>query len=148
LKAKLHTLTTGTRIILYPETSQVASVYLIKKRKYFLGAVMFCGALNHKQMTLYFAPVVFFHLLGLCLRQPGMGQKVSPMDIKYIIILRGKTCSSRESLMVFSLADNNVPLAGNCSYFVIFSHMGPIPVQYFIISASYQPDISIAKGSF
>eukprot|EP00890_Picochlorum_soloecismus_P000076 jgi/Picsp_1/1069/NSC_04552-R1_alpha- -glucosyltransferase len=55
----------------------VASIYLIKKHKYILGAAMYCGALNHKQMTLYFAPAIFSHLLGLCLKQPAIGQKIT-----------------------------------------------------------------------
>lgn len=38
---------------------------------------MYCGALNHKQMTLYFAPAIFSHLLGLCLKQPAIGQKIT-----------------------------------------------------------------------
>eukprot|EP00934_Nitzschia_sp_Nitz4_P000668 Nitzschia sp. Nitz4//scaffold11_size288233//62572//64215//NITZ4_000746-RA/size288233-processed-gene-0.210-mRNA-1//-1//CDS//3329533990//668//frame0 len=35
-----------------------------------IGSVLFCGALNFKQMTLYYAPVVFAYLLGRCFSQP------------------------------------------------------------------------------
>jgi len=31
-----------------------------------LGSIFFCLALNFKQMTLYFAPAIFFYLLGRC----------------------------------------------------------------------------------
>lgn len=31
-----------------------------------VGSILFCLALNFKQMTLYYAPVVFFYLLGRC----------------------------------------------------------------------------------
>eukprot|EP00891_Asterochloris_glomerata_P004031 jgi/Astpho2/4031/e_gw1.00063.104.1_t len=36
-----------------------------------LGSIAYCLAINHKQMSLYFAPAFFGHLLGKCLRQPG-----------------------------------------------------------------------------
>lgn len=35
-----------------------------------LGAVVFSLALNFKQMTLYYAPAIFFYLLGRCFRSP------------------------------------------------------------------------------
>ena len=41
-----------------------------------LGAVMFCLALNHKQMALYYAPAFFAHLLGTCLQKPSLMHKV------------------------------------------------------------------------
>lgn len=41
-----------------------------------MGSALFCGALNHKQMTLYFAPAVFVHLLGICLKEKKMLGKV------------------------------------------------------------------------
>ena len=34
-----------------------------------IGAIFYCLALNFKQMTLYFAPAVFFYLLGRCLSE-------------------------------------------------------------------------------
>jgi alpha-1,3-glucosyltransferase len=34
------------------------------------GSFLFCLALNFKQMTLYYAPAVFFYLLGRCASQP------------------------------------------------------------------------------
>lgn len=34
------------------------------------GSIMFCLALNFKQMTLYYAPAVFFYLLGRCIAEP------------------------------------------------------------------------------
>lgn len=41
-----------------------------------LGSVLFSLALNHKQMSLFFAPAFFAHLLGKCLQAPGISQKV------------------------------------------------------------------------
>eukprot|EP00980_Cylindrotheca_fusiformis_P027347 scaffold20053_cov117-Cylindrotheca_fusiformis.AAC.4 len=35
------------------------------------GSFFFCLALNFKQMTLYYAPAVFFYLLGRCLAKPS-----------------------------------------------------------------------------
>ncbi len=40
-----------------------------------LGSALFCLALNHKQMVLYFAPAFFAHLLGCALRLPGPAAK-------------------------------------------------------------------------
>jgi alpha-1,3-glucosyltransferase len=40
------------------------------------GSVMFCLALNHKQMALYYAPAFFGHLLGRCLQRPTLAGKV------------------------------------------------------------------------
>ena len=34
------------------------------------GSVLFCLALNFKQMTLYYAPAIFFYLLGRCMATP------------------------------------------------------------------------------
>eukprot|EP00850_Spirogloea_muscicola_P015051 SM000112S23993 [mRNA] locus=s112:197114:199570:- [translate_table: standard] len=34
-----------------------------------LGSVLFCLSLNHKQMSMYYAPALFGHLLGRCLQQ-------------------------------------------------------------------------------
>jgi alpha-1,3-glucosyltransferase len=35
------------------------------------GSFLFCLALNFKQMTLYYAPAVFFYLLGRCVAKPS-----------------------------------------------------------------------------
>lgn len=40
-----------------------------------LGSVLFCLALNWKQMTLYYAPAVFSFLLGKCFRRPTTSTK-------------------------------------------------------------------------
>jgi alpha-1,3-glucosyltransferase len=46
------------------------SFYYIAHPKFFpsciVGSICFCGALNFKQMTLYYAPVIFAYLLGRC----------------------------------------------------------------------------------
>ena len=43
----------------------------IARGRPWLGSALFCLALNHKQMALYFAPAFFAHLLGRALRRPG-----------------------------------------------------------------------------
>jgi len=35
-----------------------------------MGSIFFCLALNFKQMTLYYAPAIFFYLLGRCFNHP------------------------------------------------------------------------------
>jgi hypothetical protein len=62
-----------------PCTLQVGAVVLIARRRYLGGAILFCCSLNHKQMSLYFAPAFFAHLFGLCLRQETWPQKVGVM---------------------------------------------------------------------
>ncbi|CAD7705072.1 unnamed protein product [Ostreobium quekettii] len=44
--------------------------------RHVLGSVLFCLALNHKHMTLYYAPAFFSYLLGCSLRQKGPVAKV------------------------------------------------------------------------
>ena len=44
--------------------------------RHLLGSFLYCCALNHKQMAMYYAPAFFGHLLGTCLQRPGMGGKV------------------------------------------------------------------------
>eukprot|EP00850_Spirogloea_muscicola_P017087 SM000143S00752 [mRNA] locus=s143:321475:323960:+ [translate_table: standard] len=41
----------------------------IAARRDVLGSVLFCLSLNHKQMSMYYAPAFFGHLLGRCLQQ-------------------------------------------------------------------------------
>ena len=40
------------------------------------GSFLFCLSLNHKQMSMYYAPACFAHLLGKCLQQPTPLRKV------------------------------------------------------------------------
>ncbi|KAL3139491.1 hypothetical protein ABBQ38_003815 [Trebouxia sp. C0009 RCD-2024] len=40
------------------------------------GSVLFCLSLNHKQMSMYYAPAFFAHLLGKCLQRPTALTKV------------------------------------------------------------------------
>lgn len=42
------------------------------------GSLLFCLSLNHKQMSMYYAPAFFAHLLGKCLRKPTVTQQVIP----------------------------------------------------------------------
>ncbi|WVZ01989.1 hypothetical protein V8G54_022795 [Vigna mungo] len=47
----------------------IGAVAAILSGKDFVGSVLYCLALNHKQMSAYFAPAFFSHLLGKSLRQ-------------------------------------------------------------------------------
>ncbi|RHN50439.1 putative dolichyl-P-Glc:Man(9)GlcNAc(2)-PP-dolichol alpha-1,3-glucosyltransferase [Medicago truncatula] len=47
----------------------VAAVAAILSEKDLVGSVFYCLALNHKQMSAYFAPAFFSHLFGKCLRR-------------------------------------------------------------------------------
>jgi hypothetical protein len=54
----------------------VLAAVAIAKGRHALGSVLFSLALNHKQMTLFYAPAFFAHLLGRCLQQPTYKAKV------------------------------------------------------------------------
>lgn len=41
-----------------------------------VGSFLFCLSLNHKQMSLFYAPAFFAHLLGWALHRPGFLRKV------------------------------------------------------------------------
>ena len=56
---------------------QAGSVAAIVAGYPLIGSFLFCASLSHKQMSLYFAPAFFAHLLGTCLQRKGWGQKVS-----------------------------------------------------------------------
>lgn len=45
-----------------------------------LGSSLYCLALNHKQMSLFYAPAFFGHLLGRSLQQPTWPRKVRPLS--------------------------------------------------------------------
>jgi alpha-1,3-glucosyltransferase len=47
------------------------------RNNYILSSVFFCASLNHKQMSLYYAPAIFAHLFGSCLKQKTLARKVS-----------------------------------------------------------------------
>ncbi|XP_054787551.1 probable dolichyl pyrophosphate Man9GlcNAc2 alpha-1,3-glucosyltransferase [Prosopis cineraria] len=45
------------------------AVAAILSGQYLFACVLYCLAINHKQMSIYFAPAFFSHLLGKCLRR-------------------------------------------------------------------------------
>jgi hypothetical protein len=53
-----------------------AAVAIAARGRHLLGSVLFCAALSHKQMSLFYAPAFFAHLLGRCLERPGAARKV------------------------------------------------------------------------
>jgi ALG6, ALG8 glycosyltransferase family len=56
---------------------QAAAAGAIAGGRRLVGAALFTLALNHKQMSVYWAPAFFAHLLGWALQQRGAAQKVS-----------------------------------------------------------------------
>ncbi|CAL5225224.1 g8012 [Coccomyxa viridis] len=42
-----------------------------------LGSILFCLAMNHKQMAMFYAPAFFAHLLGRCLQKPSLSSKMA-----------------------------------------------------------------------
>lgn len=46
----------------------VGAIAAVISRRELVACVLFCLALNHKQMSAYYAPAFFAHLLGKCLR--------------------------------------------------------------------------------
>lgn len=40
-----------------------------------VGTILFCLSMNHKQMSLYYAPAFFGYILGKCLQRPGLLRK-------------------------------------------------------------------------
>jgi len=49
------------------------AVVAIARGRELVGAAFFCAALNFKQMALYYAPGIFFHLLARCVRRRYSG---------------------------------------------------------------------------
>lgn len=54
-----------------------AAVVIAAQGQEILGSVLFCAALSHKQMSLFYAPAFFAHLLGRCFQRQGVARKVS-----------------------------------------------------------------------
>lgn len=55
---------------------QAAGAGLIVNGNLWIGSILFCAALNHKQMSLYLAPAFFAYLFGICLHQKGVVRKI------------------------------------------------------------------------
>ena len=55
---------------------QAGAAAAVADGRHLLGSCLFCLALNHKQMALYFAPAFFAHLLGCALQLPTLHARV------------------------------------------------------------------------
>lgn len=64
---------------LHPALLQAAAAAATVGGRPVLGAVCYSAALNHKQMTLYYAPAFFTHMLGLCLQRGSVARKVQQL---------------------------------------------------------------------
>ena len=60
------------------------------------GSFLFCLSLNHKQMSMYYAPAFFAHLLGRCLQRPTWSGKVQTAQTLYklLTVLLVLNCTS------------------------------------------------------
>ncbi len=56
--------------------------------RHIVGSVLYCLALNHKQMSLYFAPAFFGYLLGRCLEHKTALQKASYVCLWLLLLLK------------------------------------------------------------
>ena len=58
------------------------------------GSILYCCALNHKHMTLYYAPAFFGYILGRCLQERELLRKVK-WNIGNLILEKGnkKNCT-------------------------------------------------------
>ncbi|XP_050228341.1 probable dolichyl pyrophosphate Man9GlcNAc2 alpha-1,3-glucosyltransferase [Mercurialis annua] len=57
----------------------VGAVAAVLSKKDLVASVLFCLSLNHKQMSAYYAPAFFSHLLGSCLRRKNPVLEVSKL---------------------------------------------------------------------
>ena len=61
------------------------------------GSLLFCLSLNHKQMSMYYAPAFFAHLLGKSLQQPTPLRKVPTKG------LWQKSCSKQQLMRIIEV---------------------------------------------
>ncbi|CAN1811985.1 Probable dolichyl pyrophosphate Man9GlcNAc2 alpha-1,3-glucosyltransferase [Linum perenne] len=59
----------------------LAAVAAILSQKDLIACALFCLSLNHKQMSAYFAPAFFSHLLGKCLRRKHPLLEISKLGL-------------------------------------------------------------------
>ena len=67
---------------------QAGAAAAVASGRHLLGSCLFCLALNHKQMALYYAPAFFAHLLGCALRLPTPRARVRRLGLKFRFRLR------------------------------------------------------------
>ncbi|KAI8465567.1 MAG: ALG6, ALG8 glycosyltransferase family-domain-containing protein [Monoraphidium minutum] len=66
-----------------------AAVAIAARRRGVAGSALFCAALSHKQMSLFYAPAFFAHLLGRCLERPGAARKVAAVAVLGVTVIAG-----------------------------------------------------------
>ncbi len=68
----------GCRALVYKRglSAQAGATAAVAHGKEVLGSILFCISLNHKQMSMYYAPAFFAHLLGRCLARHNLFSKV------------------------------------------------------------------------
>ncbi|GLJ43800.1 hypothetical protein SUGI_0911850 [Cryptomeria japonica] len=63
----------------------VGAIAAVISRRELLASVLFCLALNHKQMSAYYAPAFFAHLLGKCIRRQKPIYEVIKLGLAVLI---------------------------------------------------------------
>ncbi|KAH9309119.1 hypothetical protein KI387_037030, partial [Taxus chinensis] len=63
----------------------IGAVAAVISRRELPACVLFCLALNHKQMSAYYAPAFFAHLLGKCIRRQNPIYEVLKLGITVLI---------------------------------------------------------------
>lgn len=69
------------------------------RNNYIWSSVFFCASLNHKQMSLYYAPAIFAHLFGNCLKQKTLAGKVSEESCIYLTRYFTRLCCHVDHLL-------------------------------------------------
>lgn len=84
----------------------LGSIAAILSDRELLACALFCCALNHKQMSAYFAPAFFCHLLGKCLKRRNPIFEISKLGIvvlgTFVVIWWPYLQSVEASLQVLS----------------------------------------------
>ncbi|MBA0768363.1 hypothetical protein Gotri_017166 [Gossypium trilobum] len=62
----------------------IAAIAAVLSQKDLVASVLYCLALNHKQMSAYFAPAFFGYLLGKCLRKKNPLLEVTKLGLMVI----------------------------------------------------------------
>lgn len=119
----------------------------------FIGSIFFCCALSFKQMTLYYAPAIFFYLLGRCFATADSSSTDATNDIKNSESTKSNTIQSIRSYLstiIYRVAVLGITVVGT---FVLlwwpFIVYGP-PSTTYLDHAKYMFEriIPIRRGLF
>lgn len=109
-------------------SAQAGAAAAVASGKEVLGSILFCLALNHKQMSMYYAPAFFAHLLGRCLARPNLHSKVHPslFAVWFYITTMG-VLVTEIGLLCLGSGGSRVA-AGICGHRYICMHLGALSI--------------------